>query len=268
MYKILQQNIDYLESAFENCGDIVKRKIPIGKNLQLDTYIMYIDMLVDRELIELRVLNPLMFKIKETKPNENDLDKSIFDCLKDSGILSADLKESNSLEEVVLSILSGDAVIFIDGFDKAIIVATKGWPNRGIPSPDTEIVIEGSKEAFNEVFRFNTVLIRRRIRDHKLKLIQLKAGKKSSTDIGVMYLDDLVRKDILDDVLKRIKNINIDAILDSGYVSQLIDDDWASPFPLVQTTERPDKASAAILEGRIVIIVDNSPFANSFPVIH
>ncbi len=260
MYSSLDENIKYLENTFANCGDIVKRKFPIGVNKENYMYITYIDMLVDRALIEMRILDKLIFGIKIVKPSISEVKNDLFNALYEGGFPTADLKEVTSFEEINIAILSGDTVLFLDGYNKGIVVSTKGWPNRGIPEADTEVVVQGSKEAFCEVFRFNTVLIRRRIRDTRLKLIQTKVGRRSLTDVGIMYLEDVVRPNILDEVLKRINNIDIDAILDCGYIEQFIEDDWMSPFPQLQVTERPDKASSAILEGRIVIIVDNSPF--------
>ncbi len=265
IYPNLDENIKYLESVFKDCGDIVKRKLPIGERKNIWIYISYIDMLIDRKVIENAVMNTLMLKIREVSPHQDAIKGSIFDALKDGGVATADLKESDNLEDLKLAMLSGDTVLLVDGFSKAIIISSKGWPNRGIPTADTEVVVQGSKEAFTEGFRFNTALVRRRIRDSNLKIKQMKVGRRSSTDVALCYLEDVVRPNILEEALKRIQNIDIDAILDSGYIEQLIEEDWISPFPQAQITERPDKAAAAILEGRIVIIVDNSPFVIIIP---
>jgi len=163
-------------------------------------------------------------------------------------------------------ILAGETILFVDGYDKAIVIASRGFPNRGIGDATTEVVVHGSREAFNEVVRFNTALIRRRIRDPNLKCKQSRIGRRSETDIALMYITDLVRPEILAEVERRLETIKVDAIFDSGYVEQHIEDSWRSPFPQVQMTERPDKAAASILEGRIVILVDNSPFGLIVPV--
>ncbi len=260
----LDKNISYLDDIFFECGDIVKRKFPVylfGK--ETFVYISYIDMIVDRRLIEENIINRLMLEIHDG--NRPSVAANAFDAIKDCAITTADLKETQEMNDVIQGILSGDTALLIDGYKTAIVISTKGWPNRGVQSTDTEVVVQGSKEAFTEVFRFNTVLIRRRIRDSNLKVHQMKVGKRSETDVALLYLQDVVRPKILDEAIKRIKNINIDAILDTGYVEQLIEEDWLSPFPQCQVTERPDKAAAAILEGRIVIVVDNSPFVLIIP---
>jgi spore germination protein len=127
-------------------------------------------------------------------------------------------------------------------------------------------VVQGPKESFSEGLRTNTALLRRRVRDPKLKVKQVKVGQRGQTDLALMYIDGIVRPAVLQAVEARIADISIDAVLDSGSLEQLIEESWLSPFPQGQLTERPDKAASAVLEGRIAIIVDNSPFALIVPV--
>lgn len=263
--KCLKENIEYLDLIFNECGDIVSRKFPVGEFQELNCYIIYIDLLTNREMIETNIIEQFLVRIRQVPPRTSLIKETVFDALKNSGIITADLKETSDFKDIVNAILSGDTAFFINGYDKAIVISTKQFPNRGIPKAETEVVVHGSKEAFSEVFRFNTVLIRRRIRDTHLKVYQIQVGTRSKTDIALMYLDDVVRPKILQEVKDRIENINIDAILDSGYIEQLIEDDYMSPFPQMQVTERPDTASAAIFEGRIVVVVDNSPFVLIIP---
>ena len=258
LYKQLEMNIQQVEQTFENCGDIVKRKFPVGGHNQIWLYVTYIDGLSDRSMLEISVISKLMMGIKDIR-GADEMSHDMMQALIDNGITTADLSITADFDTVNSAILSGDTALFIDGYDKAIIISTKGWPSRGVPTTETEVVVQGSKEAFSEGFRINTMLIRRRIKDVNLKLEQMTMGRRSETNIALMYLQDVVRPDILRETQKRLQNIDIDAILDCGYIDQLICDDWLSPFPQTQITERPDTAAAAILEGRIVIVVDNSP---------
>ena len=258
----IEQNIAALDMLFKDCGDIVKRKFRVGTHTSSVVYMIYVDNLVDRQAIDERMVKPLMLAGWH---DSGSYATNIFEFLKNGGLTTVDFQEDTDFAKVVEAILSGDTALFIDGFSTSLVVSTRGWPNRGVQTADTEVVVQGSKEAFTETFRMNTVLIRRRIRDTKLKLKQLSIGERSKTNIGIMYLDDIVRHDILEELEKRLDSIEIDAILDSGYIEQLTADDWFSPFPQYQTTERPDKAAAAILEGRIVVIVDNTPFALILP---
>ncbi|MDR1541701.1 MAG: spore germination protein [Clostridiales bacterium] len=261
---VLDENIRLVEEAFKDCGDFVKRKLPIGRNKDIWLYVAYMDMLVSRDTLEGQVLDHLMIFLWENPPREENLKEHLFETLKD-GVTTADIQVSEDMGEIREAILSGDTVIFVDGCARAMLVSTKGWPSRGVSATDSEVVVQGSKDAFTESFRVNTTLVRRRIKDSKLKVKQFKVGKRTLTSVGLMYLEDVVRKDVLRDAESRIESIDIDAILDSGYIAQLIEDDWKSPFPQSQVTERPDKASAAILEGRIVVVVDNSPFVLIIP---
>jgi len=147
------------------------------------------------------------------------------------------------------------------------VVANRAWPNRGVGEPSGETVIRGSREGFTETIRFNTALLRRRIRDVGLKIEGRQCGVRSKTDMAIVYIDDIVNTDVLEELKRRLDRIDIDAILDSGYVEQFIEDNDRTPFPQVQSTERPDVVAAALYEGRIGIIVDGSPFALIVPAV-
>ena len=261
--KNLELNILLLEEIYKDCGDIVKRKFPVFKNSKISAYVICIDNMANRDVVDLAIMRGLMVDIRLT--NTQPCEEMVYDALKNNGIITSDMSEISSIDEVNDAILSGNTVLLIDGFSKAIMVSTKGFPGRGVQNAETEVVVQGSKESFSEGMRVNTALVRKRIKDTNLKVLQKIVGKKTKTDIAIMYLKDVVRDEILQDVINRIDKIMVDAILDSGYVEQFIEDSWLSPFPQVQTTERPDKASSAILDGRIVIIVDNSPFVLIVP---
>lgn len=261
----LDTNIQNFEELFKDCGDIVKRKFPIGKKKQIWAYIAYIDVMIDRRVIEESVLEQLIIQVRGVPEDLENTDDDPFAFVKDGGLATADLKEVNTMDDITLAVLSGDTVVMIDGYEKAIVVATKGFPNRGVQPPDTESVIRGSKEGFSEALRINTVLIRRRIRDTKLKVNQIQLGTRTRTDIAVMYIDDLVRPQILKEIEQRLSYFNIDSVLESGTLEQMIETEWYSPFPQTQATQRPDKVASALLEGRVAIVVDNTPFVLILP---
>ncbi|MDR0999959.1 MAG: spore germination protein [Clostridiales bacterium] len=263
--KSLDENIKQLESLFEGCGDFVKRMIPIGENRDIKIYVAYIDMLVSRNILDGHVLSQLMLFMWQTPPKPEAIKRDTLNTIRDSGVTTADLRETDNMGEMASAILSGDTVLMAGDSDRALIIATREMPNRGVGSAETEVAVQGPKDAFTEIMRFNTMLVRRRIKDTHLKVKQLVAGKRSQTSIAVMYLDELVRPQVLEECLNRIGAIDIDAVLDVGYVEQLTADNWMSVFPQAEITERPDKASAAILEGRVAILVDNSPFAMIVP---
>jgi len=130
---------------------------------------------------------------------------------------------------------------------------------RAINEPTTEPVVRGPKDGFVESLSINASLIRRRIRSSRLKLELFKIGSLTQTSIGVFYIQGIVNDKLVEEVRKRIKRIEIDGILESGYIEELINDEPVSIFPLIQTTERPDRTAGSLLEGRVVILVDNTP---------
>ena len=261
----LDKNIHQIEQLFKECDDLIKRKFPIGENKSVWAYIAYIDSMVDRQVIEQSILEPLIIGVRQVLPKLEEVQKSLMDFIKDGGMATAEISTVQTLEDVCTAILSGDTAILLEDNAEALIISTRGWPNRGVQEPDAEGVVRGSKEGFSESLRVNTVLIRRRIRDTKLKVKQMRVGTRSKTDIAVLYLDDVVRPDILQELMQRMQDFRVDGILDSGQLEQWIEDDWKSPFPQMQVTQRPDKTASAILEGRIAIIVDNSPFVLLVP---
>ncbi|MCL2351938.1 MAG: spore germination protein [Firmicutes bacterium] len=263
LYSSVDANIAAMDAAFADCGDLVKRVFPAGEKNAVRVCVYYIDMLVARDVVDMHILSRLMISPRESGPP--DIRSNLFQALMDNGITTADVSEKDDFDGVSLAVLAGDSAVFVDGFARALIVSSRGFPNRGVQSCDSEVVVQGSKEAFSEVMRINTMLIRRRIRDTSLKVKQLCVGTRSRTDIALMYLDGVVRPQILKETEERLGGIEIDGILDSGQVEQMIADDWLTPFPTAQSTERPDKAADAILDGRIVIIVDNSPFVLIVP---
>ncbi|MCD8090288.1 MAG: spore germination protein [Clostridiales bacterium] len=261
MFTEIDSNIKIFEDMFKDCGDLVKRKIPVSDTF---IYLLYLDGMNDRDMIESRVLETLMIEIRKVSPERPE---NPVEALINGGITTADFSEEAHFEKAPEKIMSGETLLLIDGYSKAIIISSKHFPKRGIDKPDTEGSINGPKEAFCENFRDNTALIRRRIRDTKLKIKQLQTGRRSRTDIGLVYMEDIVRPEILKETEERIKNIDIDAVSSSSALAQLMSKNELSPFPSFQLTERPDKAAAEILEGRIVIVVDTSPFVIILPAV-
>ncbi|MDF2821504.1 MAG: Spore germination protein GerKA [Clostridiales bacterium] len=264
--KDLDTNIAIIQEIFVDCQDLVCKKFPIGKDLSIQVYALYFDVMVDRDAIENTIIKNFISEgriIYEGVDAKSDSEK--YNYVNSGAIATIDKKEVESIDEIISAVTSGDTAILVEGEAKCIIVATKKFPTRGISEPDNEVVVRGSKDGFTEIYRMNTVLIRRRIRDPRLKLKQFEVGVRSKTTVGIMYMKDLARDSVVSEVEKNIKSFEIDAILDSGMLEQLIEDKGYSPFPQVQATQRPDKTASALLEGRVALIVDNSPFALIVP---
>lgn len=249
----LDRNIEVLETLFADWGDIVKKRFRLEREAQrVDMYILYIDGLTDNEMVERTITRPLLYEWRQTE--EIDFDKLFHNQTE-----AVDLVEETQMMEAVSAVLKGDTAIFVDGSERAMVLSTKQFPTRSVSEPDKEAGLKGPKDSFNENFRTDTALLRRRIKDPKMKLKQGTLGQRSRTVYGLMYMEDLVYPSLLQEIQKKLDGFEIDGIYDSGMLVHLLEEKWYSPFPQVQTTERPDKAASAILEGRVVLVVDNSP---------
>ena len=253
--KNLEKNITIIENAFKNCGDIVKRRFFVGEKKDIAVYMIYTDNIVNGSAIEESILTNIMNRCRIDGKKEGMLKR-----LNEEVIAIGEMNEVKTFQEIFDAVLLGDTILLMDENDIALQASTKGFPSRGVSEAKTEVVVQGPKDAFTEIGATNIVLIRRRIRDTKLKVKRTKVGKRSKTDVAILYMEDIVRKEILQEVEYRINQIDIDVILDSGYIDQLLENRWLSPFPQLQMTERPDKAASALLEGRVVIVIDNTPF--------
>ena len=257
-------NIKNIETLFKDCADIVKREVKVEGREEFRIYGVYTDGLINRDILENYLLTTL-FNYKningEIKKQENTRTQLIMQHFS----ATFDVKEVEKMEDMVRAVLSGDSAIFVEGCEKGLVIATRGWPGRGVSEPSAENVVRGPREGFTETIRFNTVLVRRRIRDTKLKFKAISYGTRSKTDVVVAYIEDIAKPELVEEVMTRLDKYVIDAILDSGYIEQLIEDSWKSPFPQTQATERPDKFAASLLEGKVGILVDTSPFGIIVP---
>lgn len=261
----LDKNLEAIKTMLVDCDDVLYREIKIGRDESYRGVIIAIDGMANIDILNDNVLENLMIGSRIAPPNAGALKKEQSDIVKDRTLNITEMKEVEAIEQTVVDILGGDTALILENYNKIIIIGTKGWELRGISEPETEAVIRGPREGFIETLRVNTAMVRRRIRDHKFKIKGYTIGKRSKSDVCVMYIEDLVNQDVLKEVDKRLNAIDIDAVLDSSYIEQLIEDNWSSPFPQIQNTERPDVVSANLYEGKVVVMADNSPFALIVP---
>ncbi|SES94585.1 spore germination protein [Natronincola peptidivorans] len=265
-YKSLEKNLKlFKEELLKDCDDVVYREFTVGKNDAYKAAVVWIDGLVDKALINNFVMESMMIDARLVEPKPSALKDNLVDLLKNKTLAVSEIGEVDTIEDALVNVFSGETALLIDGYEKIIIVNSRGWESRGISEPETEAVIRGPRDGFTETMRFNTSLIRRRIRDHRLKVKNYRVGKRSQTDIAVMYMEDIANKKLLQELDIRLNNVDVDAILDSGQLEEFIEDKWLSLFPQIQNTERPDTAASAIFHGRVVLVVDNTPFSLIVP---
>jgi spore germination protein len=255
----LQENIKKYKQIFSDCADIKMREMKLGKNQDIGCFVAYIEVTGGDAVFEKSMIGRLLNDLCSSGKDE------VHKKLEENGLGLSDATPFAYMEEAADGMLTGDMILFVDGFDRAIKIPDKGYPRIGIAETTSEKVIRGSNEGFSDSVKANTALIRKRIRSPKVKVKEVKAGVRSKTNIDLVYIDDLVRPNLLAEILKRLDEFEIDGILDSGVIEQLSEKTWYSPFPQFQPTQRPDRAAMSILEGRIVLLCDNSPVALILP---
>lgn len=268
IYSDLKLNLEHIKKTTGNSTDIIIREVQVGKNGEVQLAVIYTDGLTSSAELEQFVLETLMVKIRNTEMDSTNLHS--LDCLeaiKKESLPVAGVTDISDFKKLFLNLLSGDAIILMNSFSKGLAISFRVWADRGVQEPSSQTVVRGPKDGFTETLRKNTALIRRRIKDPNLWIETKQIGTKTQTDVAIMFLKNVANEKIVDEVRNRINQINIDAILESGYIEELIQDNQYSPFPTVFNTERPDAVAAAILEGRIAILVDGTPFVLIVPAL-
>ena len=256
----LRENEKYLRERLENCSDILIRPMKLGDHHKVDCLMVYIEVAVSNMMLDDSAIGKMINHFWEISPDQ------IQEFVRNNSLGIADVKKLKDMEEAISALLTGNAVFFMDGYDKAMKISSKGYTGMGISQAETEKVLRGSKEGFSDSVKSNTALVRKRLRDTRLKVEEYYVGVRSHTLVQVLYMDDLVHEELLTEVKERLEKFEIDGILDSGMLEQLTEDTWYSPFPQYQTTERPDRTVQEILNGKVAVLCDKSPEALILPV--
>jgi stage V sporulation protein AF len=254
----LQENLDYLT---EKLGigisfDVLVKKLEIAGKA---TAMIYLDGFANGDVITLILQNL-------TKLERADICPDPLKKLSLEKIPYMEMENTEELSEVIDQILSGQMILLIDGETEAIMLDTRQYPVRGPEEPDTERLTRGSRDGFVETMLFNVTLTRRRVRDPGLRVEAVKVGRRSKTDIAIMYINDIVNPELLKDIKERLSNIDIDGLpMAEKSVEEFITEGSLSVFPLVRYTERPDVAAVHLFEGHVLLVVDTSPAAMILP---
>ena len=254
----LSENMNYLnkELSVDTNFDVVYRVIKVGGR---SACIYFIDGFCKDELMQKMLQYFMDIKDVEMPKDAHEMSKTSMPYVE------VDLQDE--WEKITYFIMSGVFALFIDGYDRCILIDSRTYPARNVSEPEKDKVLRGSKDGFVETIVFNTALIRRRIRSTELRMEMLHAGNSSQTDIVLCYMDSRVDHNFLNKIKERINQIEVDALTmnQESLAECLYKKKWYNPFPKFKFTERPDTASAQILEGDIVILVDNSPSAMITP---
>ncbi|VBB05143.1 bacillus/clostridium ger spore germination protein [Lucifera butyrica] len=260
---ILADNLQILQQLFFHCIDVQFRDLAIGRE-QVTAMLIFIDGLADKNRIDGHIVKSLMaVQCSPLAPTQGIAIQSI----KKLFLAAAEVREIATIGEITETILTGDSVLLLDGAVTALHIDTRGWESRDVSEPITESVVRGPREGFTENIRTNTALLRRRIKTPRLRLEKYIVGRMTKTEVNLAYLTGTADDSVLEEVRRRIERIDVDSILESAYIEELIEDAPYSMFPQIEHSERPDKVAAAILEGRVAIVIDGTPFVLIVPTV-
>lgn len=253
-----EENIRYMNEILpvKESFDIIRREMEIGGKASV---FYYIDGFIKDEAM-LKIMDSFLSVSEEDMPE--DAEEFI---QKNVPYVEVDILED--FDQVIRNVLSGPAVLFIDGYKECIAIDCRTYPARSVDEPDKDRSLRGSRDGFVETIVFNTALMRRRIRDPHLVMEMTEAGQTSRTDIALCYMQDRVDTELLKNLKNRIESLQVDDLRmnQQSLAEALFKRKWFNPFPKFKFTERPDTAAACLLEGKVVILVDNSPSAMILP---
>ncbi|MBD1383506.1 spore germination protein [Metabacillus arenae] len=243
-----------LRDIFNDCSDIIFRSVQNHEKTKL--LLVYVDGLINSQVLDQAVLQPILF---QGPPKGLGEVHHFGQMLEDQLVAVAQTKTISKVEDAVKSVVSANVVILVDGECHALVADMKSWVSRGVEEPSTEPVIRGPKEGFTETLRTNTSMLRRKMKSPRLKIESLQIGEITQTDVALAYIEGIVNESVLNEVRKRVQRIQIDSVLESGYIEEFIEDAPFSPFPTVQYTERPDVVASTLVEGKVAILTDGTP---------
>jgi len=264
LYDDVNKNIERLLNELGNSSDVSFRMVESPYEKKLKAAVIHLDGLADENIINENMMTPLIQLLKESdqEVTVKEIEEKVPQILTVSQL---NIKEN--WHEFMSAVLTGDTVVLLNGSSKIFIGNTKKLQSRAVTEPTSQTVVRGPKDSFTENLRTNTSLIRARIQDPNLRLDSMKIGSVTQTDIGIMYIQGNADERIVDEIKERLKNIKVDGVLESSYIEEFIQDDTTTIFPLLLNTERPDAVVGNLLEGRIAIIVQGTPFVLIAPAI-
>jgi len=287
IFPSLNVNLDYMKSKYNLLinSDIVLREFTLNaRGKQYNSFLIYIDGMISSEIMDQFILEPLMIRNKSNtydgsqnnviseavtnnvtvrKVKKFDLADYIMNCLMPQNSLI----QVSEFQDVLTGINMGNCVLFIDTLDLAFDIEVKGFNQRGVEKPSNEIVIKGPHEAFVENIRTNTSMLRRIINNENLIIENISVGDITKTSCALCYMKNITNEDLIAEVRYRLNNLSVDSLLSSGQLEQLLSDSSNINIPQILSTERPDKSVAYLLNGRVIVIVNGSPYALVMPAI-
>lgn len=258
LFNDLEQNCRYLRQLFADNDTIVCREICNAHNSDLEYRLFYSEGMIDEIQLNDNAICPLI-------QSPEKLGREPAKVLIEKVITLSSVTICTKWDELINSLSYGEAILFLPHGSKALILDVKDFKTRNISEPDSEKILQGPREGFNESLCMNLTLLRRKLRTNDLKLRYRTFGRRTQTRACICYMDSLVNKRVLKELESRLDTIDIDGVFDTNYLTELIRDSSLSPFRTTGYTERPDVAAAKLLEGRIAIFLDGTPAVLTVP---
>lgn len=258
----IDQNINVLKNIFKENETIVYREFE-NENNYLRFCVIFSEVMVNKEIMNFSIIRPIV------GANFNGIisGNNLTEYLKKAVIINPTIKESSDLDEITNSIMYGDTLVLVDGLSIGLIIEAKGWKTRGIETPQSERTVKGPQDSFSESIETNISLLSKRVLSSDLKFVYMNIGTRTKTKVCVCYIKGIASEKILNELYSRLNKINIDGILGSNYIEEFIDDAPTSVFNTVNYTERPDVTASRLLEGRVALIIDGTPFVTTVPCV-
>lgn len=263
--KDMEQTVQQIKNSLGQSTDLMIREIWLGTESKKCATIVYIDGLADTTMVQDFIIRPLTTDFSKMENQNDSTGDELFKTVKEYVISIAQIDEVNSYQEITLSLLNGDTVILLEHSSRALKAGTAGWEQRSVQPPEDQAIVRGPREAFTENLRTNTAMIRRKIKNPSLWLQSKTLGSVSRTNVAIMYVKGIADEQVVEEVNRRLDGIDIIGVLESGIIEQLIEEKTLTPFPTMYNTERPDVIAAGLMEGRVAILVDGTPFVLIVP---
>lgn len=258
----LYKNIDFINKILGYPSDLIFKEFNSSNN-EIKMALCYIEGISNKGFIESYLLSNLMIFINNNF-NDNTSEGYYRDIIQNH-LNTSQLEELTDYSMVFDNLLSGNAILLIDNIGKLVSIGTKFVDDRAIDTPQTEHSVKGPKDCFIETLRTNTALIRQKIKNVNLRMDSYQIGEISKTDVVVSYIEGLTPNHLVEKVKSKIKNLEVDALIDSTYLEREFKENKYNVFPVSGHTERPDLACIKLLEGRVLVLVDGTPFVLFVP---
>ncbi len=259
----LEENLKTFDEITGYSYDMNQIRFTVGEN-EIPAAVLYVDGMVDSQAVE-NLLKVLKIDIFKPLQLGHVTKKEIFEVVKVKILNSSEIKEADNMDLLFDAISHGETAVLFDGTDKALLCETRGFESRSITEPEGEVVIRGPRDGFVENLRTNTSLLRRRIHTPNLWIESIVVGSLTRTEVAFSYIKGLIGEEVLEELRSRLERIDTDSILGAGTVEEFIEDMPYSPISTIFRTERPDRVTNAVLEGRAAIFIDGTPFVLIVP---